>query len=177
VGTTEGDALHHMPLWNDAPRWIYSKHEDATYNTEGGGMGGYSINDCIAEQKRLNRRYFDRKRDQADTDWKDEHEPKAKAARTDTGDTTAAGGAADDANAEDTDKANDAIFERWYGMRGNKSSLLIQDRFSGISLEPVTVNGQDSEGVGQKKVSWKFTVTIPKRKRYEQWKEDSRLKK
>jgi hypothetical protein len=50
---------------------------------------------------------------------KDEHEPKAKAARTDTGDTTAAGGAADDANAEDTDKANEAIFERWYGMRGN----------------------------------------------------------
>jgi hypothetical protein len=90
-----------------------------------GGMEGYSIDDCIAEQKRINRRYYDRKRDQADTDWKDEHEPKAKAARTDTDDTTAAGGAADDTNAEDTDKANEAIFERWYGMRGNKTEISI----------------------------------------------------
>ena len=105
--------------WNGAPHRIYSKHEDATCNKEGGGMGGYSINDCIAEQKRINRRYYDRKRDQADTDWKDEYEPKAKAARTDTDDTTTAGGAADDTNAEDTDKANEAILERWYGMRGN----------------------------------------------------------
>jgi hypothetical protein len=32
---------------------IYSKHEDATCNKEGGGMGGHSINDCIAEQRLL----------------------------------------------------------------------------------------------------------------------------
>jgi hypothetical protein len=38
-------------------------------------------------------------------------------------------------------------------------------------------NGQDSEGVGHKKVIWEFTVTMLKRKRYEQWKKDSRLKK
>ena len=44
-------------------------------------------------------------------------------------------------------------------------------------VKSVTVNGQDSEGVGQKKVSWKFTVAMPKRKRYEQWKKDSRSKK
>jgi hypothetical protein len=49
--------------WNDAPHCIYSKHEDATCNKEGGGMEGYSINAYIAEQKRLNRRYYDRKRD------------------------------------------------------------------------------------------------------------------
>jgi hypothetical protein len=44
-------------------------------------------------------------------------------------------------------------------------------------VKSVAVNGQDSEGVGQKKVIWEFTVTMPKRKRYEQWKKDSRLKK
>jgi hypothetical protein len=44
-------------------------------------------------------------------------------------------------------------------------------------VKSVAVNGQGSEGVGQKKATWKFTVTMPKRKRYEQWKKDSRSKK
>ena len=79
-------------------------------------MEGYHLDDCIAEQQRLNWQYYEQKREQ---DW-----PQAKAAHTNTdqneiaSDETEAGGAADDANAEDTDKANDAIFERWFGMRG-----------------------------------------------------------
>jgi hypothetical protein len=73
----------------------------------------------------INRNYYDRKRHQTDTEWKDEYGPKAKAARTDTDYTTGAGGAAEDVNAEDMDKANDAIMERWYGMRGNKTEISI----------------------------------------------------
>jgi hypothetical protein len=44
-------------------------------------MGGHSIDDCIAEQKRINRNYHDRKRHQTDTEWKDEYEPKANSVR------------------------------------------------------------------------------------------------
>jgi hypothetical protein len=74
-------------------------------------MEGYHLDDCIAEQQRPNRQYYEQKREQ---DW-----PQAKAARTDTdheeiaNDEAEAGGAEDDT----TEETNNAIMERWYGMR------------------------------------------------------------
>jgi hypothetical protein len=75
-------------------------------------MEGYHLDECIAEQQRLNWQYYEQKREQ---DW-----PQANAAHTNTdqkeiaSDETEAGGAEDDA----TEEANSAIMARWYGMRG-----------------------------------------------------------
>jgi hypothetical protein len=87
-------------------------------------MEGYSLDECITEQRRLNDRHQRGKR-QYDTQERGEEldESQAKAARIDTDPNdaidngTAVGGS--DADADDAaEKGNDAIMERWYGMRG-----------------------------------------------------------
>jgi hypothetical protein len=92
---------------------------------------------------------------------------KAKAARTDTGDTTEPGGAADDANnAEDTDKSNEAIMERWYGMRGNKTEISIDlSLLHAVSPAPLAIETGDLEMTDAPAVeadtrAWESSTTI-----------------
>ena len=86
-------------------------------------MEGYSLDDCIEEQRRINDRHQRGKRQYGPQEWDEEwDESQAKAARigTDPNDAidngTAVGGSDD---ADDTaEKSNNAIMERWYGIRG-----------------------------------------------------------
>ena len=80
-------------------------------------MEGYTIDDCLEEQTRLNAQHWERKR-QLGNDGQEAH--KAKAARVNTGQEGGAAGEIDtepDEAEDDNDATNTAIMERWYGMR------------------------------------------------------------
>ena len=82
-------------------------------------MGGYTIDDCLEEQRRLNAQHWEHKR-QLDED--EQETPQAKAARVNT---DQEGGAAEEIDtepdeADDSNETDNAIFERWYGMHGKK---------------------------------------------------------
>jgi hypothetical protein len=92
-------------------------------------MEGYSLDDCIEEQRRINDWHHQHRKRQHDEkewggEWNDaEGRSKANAARTGTepgvpGDAvdndTGAGGA----NNPNDEACNEAISERWHGMRG-----------------------------------------------------------
>jgi hypothetical protein len=97
--------------WAGKPWRVYSKHDATICSRYGGGMEGYHLDDCIAEQQRPNRQHYEQKREH---DW-----PQAKAARTDTDHGEIANDKAEAGGAEEkTEETNSAIMERWYGMHG-----------------------------------------------------------
>ena len=78
-------------------------HEQATCNHEGGDMEGYTIDDCIAEQRRIN-----------ETHYHDERSTKAARTSTERDEQDANDGTeADESEAE----GNKATLEKWFGMR------------------------------------------------------------
>ena len=54
--------------WLEKPWRIVHGHDQATCNRKGGDMEGYSLDECITEQRRLNDQYYQR----AKRDWNDE---------------------------------------------------------------------------------------------------------
>jgi hypothetical protein len=113
-------------------------------------MEGYHLDDCIAEQQRLNWQYYEQKREQ---DW-----PQAKAAHTNTdqkeiaNDDTEAGEAGDDATEETTTMLS-SIMERWYGMHNTpktqKAPPTGRFLFSIFSSSPATTPDVPSSTFGR----------------------------
>jgi hypothetical protein len=87
-------------------------------------MEGHHIDDYLHEQRRLNKAFFNRKRQQ-DGDWDESETPPVKAARMDAdreggANEEAEAGGEEEADKDEEEQAIKAIMERRYGMRGTK---------------------------------------------------------
>ena len=76
-------------------------------------MEGYEIHECIAEQKRINRIYYEKERKEKDQQWYTQGAPLAKAAHTEE---VSEEKVAETNEDNDEQAQTEGLLTRWYGI-------------------------------------------------------------